>query len=127
VPRNSNSDRQQKQVLSRLGENIRRERRRLGLPQGRLAGRVALRPRVLQKMESGGSSILATTPVRIQTAPQCPWDLRMANLGADESVNDWLRRMEGAKDPDWLVYMRKVQTAWGNRDKPSPGKMDVPK
>lgn len=110
-----------------MGENIRRERRRRGLTQEELAERADLHPRVLQKMESARSNILATTLVRIQAALQCPWDLLMANLATTESVDAWLRRMEDAKDPDWLVYMQKVRTAWEGREKPSPGKLSVPR
>ena len=110
-----------------MGENIRRERRRRGLTQAELAERADLHPRVLQKMESGGSNILATTLVRIQMALQCPWDLLMVNLTTTENLDAWLRRMESAKDPDWLVYMQKVKAAWEGREKPSPGKISVPR
>jgi transcriptional regulator with XRE-family HTH domain len=117
----------QGRILTRLGENIRRERRRKGLTQEELAERADLHPRVLQKMEAAQSNILATTLVRIQAALQCPWDLLMANLSTTEKVDDWLRRMEASADPDWLAYMQNVRAAWDNRAKPSPGKIKAPR
>jgi transcriptional regulator with XRE-family HTH domain len=126
VPRRSKPNRQQKQALVRLGENIRRERRRLGLTQAELAERAGLHPRVLQKMESAQSNILATTLARLQSVLQCPWELLMASLDTTESVEAWLRRMEAARDPDWLVFMQNARAAWEGRAKPSPGKITVP-
>lgn len=126
MPRRSKSNRLQTQILIRLGENIRRERRRRGLTQEALAERADLHPRVLQKMESGKSNILATTLVRLQAVLQCPWDSLMTSLSADESVEAWLRRMEAARDADWLVFMQNARAAWEGRAKPSPGKIAVP-
>jgi len=127
VPRHSEttSSRQQRRILARLGENIRRERRRKGLTQEELAEHAGLHPRVLQKMESAKSNILATTLVRIQAALDCPWDLLMSNLNTTESVEDWLKRMATTSDPDWRVFMQNAKAAWENRKKPSPGKISV--
>ncbi len=127
VPKHSESEpnREQRRILSQLGENIRRERRRKGLTQEELAERAGLHPRVLQKMESAQSNILATTLCRIQAALECPWDLLMSNLNATESVEGWLKRMTESDDPDWRVFMQKVRSSWEAREKPSPGKISL--
>ena len=125
MPKQKSTDAFTKKTLSQLGESIRRERRRNGLTQEKLAELADLHPRVLQKVESAESNILATTLVRIQAALGCPWDLLMSNLNTTESVEDWLKRMEGASDPDWLVFMQKARMTWENRKKPPPGKLSV--
>jgi len=127
VPRHSEPEpsRQQRRILSQLGENIRRERRRKGLTQEELAELAGLHPRVLQKMESAESNILASTLVRIQAALDCPWDLLMSNLNSNESVETWIERMVETGDPDWRVFMQKARSSWENREKPSPSKITL--
>jgi transcriptional regulator with XRE-family HTH domain len=127
VPRHSEPDtsRRQRRILSQLGENIRRERQRKGLTQEALAELAGIHSRVLQKMESAQSNILATTLVRIQAALDCPWGLLMSNLNSTESIEAWLKRMVEADDPDWRVFMQKAKVSWENRKKPSPGKISL--
>lgn len=43
------------EALARLGRNLRRERRRTGLSQGMLAGRVGISRSYLGRLEAGGS------------------------------------------------------------------------
>lgn len=62
-----------RESLVRLGENIRRERRRKGYTQEAFAEIVDLHSRVIQKIESGKTNILVTTALRIQVALDCPW------------------------------------------------------
>jgi transcriptional regulator with XRE-family HTH domain len=60
--------------LKRFGANIRRERDRLGLTQEKLAERVELHPRTVQKIEAGETNILLTTVLRFQKALKCAWE-----------------------------------------------------
>ena len=63
-----------RELLVRLGENVRRERLRNGLTQEALAELVDLHPRVVQKIEGGKTNILVTTAARLQAVLQCSFD-----------------------------------------------------
>ena len=52
--------------LEAFGANVRRERTRLGLTQEKLAEKVELHPRTVQKIEAGETNILLTTVLRFQ-------------------------------------------------------------
>jgi transcriptional regulator with XRE-family HTH domain len=60
-----------------FGADLRRERNRLGLTQEKLAEKVELHPRTLQKIEAGQVDILLTTVIRIQKAVGCSWEKLM--------------------------------------------------
>ena len=64
----------QSQLLAALGRSIQRERLALRLTQERLAERVGVNPRTIQKIEAGKLNILVTTLARIQAALDCGWD-----------------------------------------------------
>jgi transcriptional regulator with XRE-family HTH domain len=66
-------DRQSKQ-LKHFGANVRRERMNRNLTQEKLAERVNLNTRTVQKIEAGHVNILLTTVLRIQKALGCRWD-----------------------------------------------------
>lgn len=60
--------------LKLFGANVRRERVARGMTQARLAERVDLNIRNLQKIEAGETNVLVTTLVRIRAALKCPAD-----------------------------------------------------
>ncbi|MEK7782020.1 MAG: helix-turn-helix transcriptional regulator [Verrucomicrobiota bacterium] len=66
--------------LKQLGDNVRRERVRIGLTQEQLAEKTDLNPRTIQKIEAGDIKILVLTLVKIQAALGCSW---LALLGPD--------------------------------------------
>jgi len=103
---------QQTDVLSRFGANVRRERWRSGLTQEALAEQVEVHPRMIQKIEAGKSNLLVTTLVRLQAALGCPWDLLFSELGAPESVGAWLARMKSEHGSEWERHMRATMLAW---------------
>jgi len=45
-----------------------------GITQEKLAEKVDLNTRTLQKIEAGSTNILITTAIRIQKALGCPWE-----------------------------------------------------
>jgi len=63
--------------LKSFGANVRRERDRLDLTQEKLAEKVELHPRTLQKIEAGTVNILLTTVLRFQKALGCSWEILM--------------------------------------------------
>jgi len=67
-------DAKQAGKLKRFGANVRRERVRKGLTQERLAERVDLNIRTVQKIEAGHVNIVLTTAMRLQKALGCPWN-----------------------------------------------------
>jgi transcriptional regulator with XRE-family HTH domain len=67
-------DRLQAAQLRTFGANIRRERTARGLTQEKLAERVGLNIRTVQKIEAGHVNILLTTVLRVRKALQCPWE-----------------------------------------------------
>jgi transcriptional regulator with XRE-family HTH domain len=67
-------DKLQVAQLKNFGGNVRRERMALKLTQERLAERVDLNLRTVQKIEGGKVNILITTVLRFKKALQCPWD-----------------------------------------------------
>jgi transcriptional regulator with XRE-family HTH domain len=60
--------------LKTFGVNLRRERMARALTQEKLAERVDLNIRTIQKIEAGGVNILLTTVLRLQKALGCPWE-----------------------------------------------------
>ena len=60
--------------LKSVGENVRRQRRAMGLTQEKLAELADLAPRTIQKIEAGQLDILATTIHRLQQALRCRYD-----------------------------------------------------
>jgi transcriptional regulator with XRE-family HTH domain len=60
--------------LEAFGANVRRERIRLALTQEKLAEKVGLHPRTVQKIEAGETNILLTTVLRFQKALGCNWE-----------------------------------------------------
>ena len=67
-------DKVQAVQLKNFGANVRRQRIARGLTQERLAERVDLNLRTVQKVEAGAVNILLTTVLRLKKALQCPWD-----------------------------------------------------
>ena len=67
-------DRLQTAQLKSFGANVRRERMRRGLTQEKLAEKVELHSRTLQKIERGETNILLTTMMRIQRTLRCRWE-----------------------------------------------------
>jgi transcriptional regulator with XRE-family HTH domain len=67
-------DQVQAAQLKNFGANVRRERLARGLTQERLAERVDLNLRTVQKVEAGAVNILLTTVLRFKKALQCSWD-----------------------------------------------------
>ena len=65
--------------LRSFGLNVRRERIDLGLTQEKLAEKVDLHPRTLQKIEAGQVNILLTTMLRVQKALQCSFEKLLRN------------------------------------------------
>jgi DNA-binding XRE family transcriptional regulator len=63
--------------LKLFGANVRRERNRLDLTQEKLAEKVDLHPRTVQKIEAGEVNLLLTTVLRIQKALGCRWEQLM--------------------------------------------------
>lgn len=59
--------------LKKLGANLRRERLAAGLTQEKLAEKVDLNPRTVQKIEAGAMNLRVTTVMRLQTALRCEW------------------------------------------------------
>ena len=57
-----------------FGANIRRERNALGMTQEKLADKVGLNPRTIQKIEAGKLNVLLTTVLRFGKALGCSWD-----------------------------------------------------
>ncbi len=60
--------------LKSVGENVRRQRRALGITQEKLAELAELAPRTIQKIEAGRLDILATTVRRLRQALRCRYD-----------------------------------------------------
>ena len=71
MPVRARNDRKKPALLKRLGSNLRLARERLGLTQERLAERVDLAPRTVQKIEAGQLNILVTTLARLSEALEC--------------------------------------------------------
>ena len=67
-------DSKQAVQLKRFGANVRRQRQQCSLTQEKLAEKVDLNPRTVQKIEAGDVNILLTTVLRIQRALGCSWD-----------------------------------------------------
>ncbi|MBA4150643.1 MAG: helix-turn-helix transcriptional regulator [Verrucomicrobia bacterium] len=65
---------QQSTQLKTFGAAVRRLRNAQNLTQERLAERVQLNPRTVQKIEAGDVNILLTTVFRIQKALGCRWE-----------------------------------------------------
>lgn len=59
--------------LKHVGENLRAERKAVGLTQEQLAERADLAPRTIQKIEAGQITILITTLRRIRKVLQCSY------------------------------------------------------
>ncbi len=57
-----------------VGDNIRRERKAVGLTQEKLAELADLAPRVVQKIEAGQITILISTLRRLRKALGCRYD-----------------------------------------------------
>ncbi|MEJ1971566.1 MAG: helix-turn-helix transcriptional regulator [Lacunisphaera sp.] len=60
--------------LKMVGDNIRRERKAVGLTQEKLAELADLAPRVVQKIEAGQITILISTLRRLRKALGCRYD-----------------------------------------------------
>lgn len=67
-------------LLKKLGENVRRERRKKGYTQEELAELVDVHPRMIQKIEFGQTNILATTAMRLRAALECEWSDLMPGI-----------------------------------------------
>jgi transcriptional regulator with XRE-family HTH domain len=67
-------DTRQVAQLKRFGANLRRERDQRKLTQERLAERVGVHSRALQKIEAGDVDTSLTTLLQIQKALKCPWE-----------------------------------------------------
>jgi transcriptional regulator with XRE-family HTH domain len=62
------------QVLKSFGANVRRLRSAAGLTQAKLAERVNVELRTLQKFESGEINLPLFTITRVRRALNCHWD-----------------------------------------------------
>jgi transcriptional regulator with XRE-family HTH domain len=60
--------------IKQFGQNVRRQRSARGLSQEKLAEKVDLNIRNVQRIEAGEINILITTARRIKNALGCPWD-----------------------------------------------------
>lgn len=65
--------REQIALLKSLGASVRRERLRLEWTQEKLAEKVGLYPRSLQKIEAGEINVPVTTLDRIRSVLGCKW------------------------------------------------------
>lgn len=68
-------DKLQAAQLRTFGANVRRERMACGLTQEKLAERVDLNLRTVQKVEAGHVNILLTTVLRFKKALPGPWEM----------------------------------------------------
>ena len=66
--------------LKAFGANVRRERDRLTLTQGKLAEKVGIHPRALQKIEAGAVDASLSTVIQIQKALKCEWKDLLGSL-----------------------------------------------
>lgn len=73
-------------LLEKLGENVRRERHRKGFTQEQLAELIDVHPRMIQKIEFGETNILATTAMRLQAALECEWTALMPKVEVRRTV-----------------------------------------
>lgn len=64
----------EKNVLKKLGMNVRRERVLKKLSQEKLAELADLNIRTVQRIEAGEITILITTVCRLKSALDCSWD-----------------------------------------------------
>jgi len=60
--------------LKLVGENLRHERKAMGLTQEKLAELTDLAPRTIQKIEAGRITILITTMRRLRKVLGCSYD-----------------------------------------------------
>jgi len=60
--------------IKQFGQNVRRQRSARDLSQEKLAEKVDLNIRNVQRIEAGEINILITTAKRIKTALGCSWD-----------------------------------------------------
>ena len=60
--------------IKQFGQNVRRQRSARGLSQEKLAEKVDLNIRNVQRIEAGQINILITTARRIKSALGCTWD-----------------------------------------------------
>ena len=67
------SHRPHQDLLTKLGENVRRLRQKRGYTQEQLAELVDVHPRMIQQIEYGQTNILATTAMRLHAAFECDW------------------------------------------------------
>lgn len=65
---------EQAAMLVTFGGNVRRLRSALGMTQARLAERVDLELRTIQKFEAGEINVPLTTLYRVRRALGCSWD-----------------------------------------------------
>lgn len=74
------SHRPHQELLTKLGENVRRLRQKKGYTQEQLAELVDVHPRMIQQIEYGQTNILATTAMRLHAALGCDWSELMPRL-----------------------------------------------
>jgi transcriptional regulator with XRE-family HTH domain len=60
--------------IKQFGQNVRRERNARAISQEKLAEKVDLNIRNIQRIEAGEINILLTTARRIKNALGCTWD-----------------------------------------------------
>jgi len=60
--------------IKQFGQNVRRQRNARGLSQEKLAEKVDVNIRNIQRIEAGEINILLTTAKRIKGALECSWD-----------------------------------------------------
>jgi ribosome-binding protein aMBF1 (putative translation factor) len=65
---------QRSRFIKKFGQNVRRERMNKRFSQEKLAEKVDLNLRSVQRVEAGEITILITTAKRIKDALGCSWD-----------------------------------------------------
>ncbi len=63
--------------IKQFGQNVRRERNARDISQEKLAERVDINIRNVQRIEAGEINILITTAKRIKNSLECSWDYLM--------------------------------------------------
>lgn len=69
-----------KELLKKLGANVRRLRRERGFTQEELSELIDVHPRMVQKIEYGQTNILLTTAIRLKVALGCRLDDLMVDV-----------------------------------------------
>jgi transcriptional regulator with XRE-family HTH domain len=80
------NNRPSRELLAKLGGNVRRLRQERGYTQEQLAELVDVHPRMIQTIEYGKTNILATTAMRLRAALQCRWEDLMPEVQVSRAL-----------------------------------------